>query len=215
MQDTPDKEDDQWFNALAGRIDPAVDSKTNTQVQALRRALQARATKLEVKVPFADEEQYQQLLFRLRREKLLASPAGWRDSSSWLRAAKVIGLPTDAIPWRSPAVWGLAATLVLGIALVIQTGGMLQGPNEADVLRGGTATSLIVAEPEIRLVELLVGLRAAGEDPVVKRIDKGAIVLTVVSSAKVLDYLGTQRIEPTVADGKITILLTRPKATPK
>lgn len=215
MQDTPDKENDQWFSTLAGRIDPTVDSRKNTQAQALRRALQARAEKLESKVPFADEEQYQQLLFRLRREKLLASPAGWRDSPSWLRAAKVLGLPTDAIPWRSPAVWGMAATLVLGIAVVIQTGGMLQGQNEADILRGGNATALIVAEPETRLVELLVGLRAAGEEPVVKHIGNGAIVVTVVSNTKVLDYLGTQRIEPTVADGKITILLTRPKATSK
>jgi hypothetical protein len=32
---------------------------------------------------------------------------------------------------------------------------------------------------------------------------------------KVLDYLGAQRIEPAVSDGKITILLTVPKVTAK
>lgn len=215
MSSTPDKDDEQWLNALAGRIDSAADSKINMQAQALRRALQARAEKLEATVPFADEEQYQQLLFRLRREKLLASHTGWRVSPSWLRVAKVLGLPTDVIPWRSPAMWGLAATLVLGVAVVIQSGGLLQNQDEADILRGGAATTLIVPEPEARLVELLAGLRAVGEEPAVKRIGNGAIVLTVASSAKVLDYLGTQRIEPTVTAGKITILLTRPKVAAK
>lgn len=215
MSNTPDKEDEQWLNAIAGRIDSAADSKINMQAQALRRALQARAEKLETKVPFADEEQYQQLLFRLRREKLLASQTGWHVSPSWLKVAKVLGLPTDVIPWRSPAVWGLAATLVLGVAVVIQSDGWLRNQDEADILRGGTATTLIVPEPEIRLVELLAGLRAVGEEPVVKRIGNGAIVLTVVSNAKVQDYLSTQRIEPTVTAGKITILLTRPKVTAK
>lgn len=215
MQNTPDKDDEQWLNALAGRVDAAADIKTNTQAQALRRALQAQAEKLEAKVPYVDEEQYQQLLFRLRREKLLVSNTGWRDSPGWRKAAKVLGLQTDVIPWRSPAVWGLAATLVLGIAVVIQSNGVLRGQNEVDILRGGTATTLIVAEPETRLAELLIGLRSVGQEPVVKRLDKGAIVIMVAGNAKVLDYLGTQRIEPTVSDGKITILLTRPKVTAK
>ena len=215
MPNTPDKDDAQWLNAVAGRIDSTADVKLNTQAQALRHALQAHAEKLEAKVPYVDEEQYQQLLFRLRREKLLVSNTGWRDSAGWRKAAKVLGLQTDVMPWRSPVVWGLTATLVLGIAVLIQSNGVLRGQNEADVLRGGTATTLIVAEPETRLAELLIGLRSAGEEPVVKRLDKGAIVITVAGNAKVLDYLGTQRIEPTVSDGKITILLTRPKVTAK
>lgn len=212
MPTTPDKDDEQWLNALAGRMDSATDVKTNTQAHALRRALQARAEMLEAKVPHLDENQYQQLQLRLRREKLLASHTGWRDSLGWRKAAKVFGLQTDVIPWRSPAVWGLVTTLVLGVAVVMQSNSVLQGPNEADVLRGGTATTLIVAEPETRLAEILAGLRTAGEEPDVKRLNGGGIVITVAGNPKVLDYLGTQRIEPTVSDGKITILLIRPKA---
>jgi hypothetical protein len=211
MPTTPDKDDEQWLNALAGRMDSATDVKTNTQAHALRRALQARAEKLEAKVPYVDEDQYQQLLFRLRREKLLVSHAGWRDSSGWRKAAKVLGLQTDVIPWRSPAVWGLVTTLVLGVAVVIQSNSVLQVQNEADVLRGGTATTLIVAEPETRLAEILAGLRTAGGEPDVKRLNGGGIVITVAGNPKVLDYLGTQRIEPVVLNGKIVILLTRPK----
>lgn len=215
MPITPDKDDEQWLNAVAGRMDSVANVKINTQAQALRRALQARAEKLEAKVPYVDEDQYQQLLFRLRREKLLASHTGWRDSPGWRKAAKVLGLQTDVIPWRSPAVWGLVTTLVLGVAVVIQSNGILHGQNEADVLRGGTATTLIVAEPETRLAEILAGLRTAGEEPDVKRLNGGAIVITVAGNPKVLDYLGTQRIEPVVSNGKITILLTQPKVITK
>lgn len=38
------------------------------------------------------------------------------------------------------------------------------------------------------------------------------IVLTIMVSPKVLDYLDTQRIVPMVVDGKTTLLLIRPKA---
>ncbi len=94
-----------------------------------------------------------------------------------------------------------------------QSNGVLRGQSEADILRGGTATILIVAEPEIRLAEILAGLRTAGEEPDVKRLNGGGIAITVAGNPKVLDYLGTQRIEPTLSNGNITILLTRPKVT--
>ena len=112
-------------------------------------------------------------------------------------------------------LWGLAATVVLGVAVVIQSTGLFHGPDDADVLRGSKAITLIVAEPETRLAELLAGLRAVGEEPVVKREADGAIVLTTNSSPKVLDYLSSQRIEPTLSAGKIVLVLTRAKTSPK
>ena len=193
MANTPDHEDEQWLSALAGRSDPAADSTRNLQAEALRRALKARAERLDAAVPAADAAQYQQLLFRLRREGLLSAPP----------------------IWQNPKMWGGAATVVLGVAVVIQSAGLFQGPGDADVMRGSKAGTLIVAEPEARLAELLTGLRAAGEEPVVKREADGAVVLTVNSSAKVLDYLNSQRIEPPVSDGKIVLVLMRAKASPK
>ena len=46
MEDNPNKDDEQWLNALAGRTDPSGDAKVTLQAQALRRALQARAEEL-------------------------------------------------------------------------------------------------------------------------------------------------------------------------
>lgn len=217
MKNTPDNDDEQWLGALAGRADPSGDTKSNLQALALRRALQARAEVLEAKVPFADEDQYQKLLLRLQREKLLASKSGWRTSPIWVKTTGVLGLSADVIPWKSPMVWGLTATLVIGIAAVINIQNSATEKSEAEflLLRGGNVTTLIVKEPELRLVELLQGLRAAGEEPVVARISNGSIILTVTASQKVLDYLDTQRIVPTVVDGKTTLLLIQPKATSK
>jgi hypothetical protein len=215
MEDNPNKDDEQWFAALAGRTDPSGDAKVTLQAQALRRALQARAESLEAKVPFADEDQYQKLLLRLQREKLLASKSGWRTSPLWVKTTGALGLSADVIPWKSPMVWGLTASLIVGVAMVINGQNSSVTRSEADVLRGGGVTTQIVEEPEIRLVELLQGLRAAGEVPVIERVGNGAIVLTITVNPKVLDYLDTQRIAPTVVGGKTTLLLMRPKATQK
>ena len=105
-------------------------------------------------------------------------------------------------------LWGLAATLVLGVGVVLQMGGIYPGQDDADTLRGGgKATVLVVDNPEVRLVELLSGLKAAGVEPVVKRETGGLILLTAKSSDRVLDYLREQRIEPMVVDGMVTLSL--------
>jgi hypothetical protein len=193
MTQAQDKEDEQWLSALAGQPDLDADPKVNRQAQALRRALKTRSEMLEAQVPTADATQYEQLMFRLRREGLTTSQRGWRN----------------------PMLWGLAATVVLGVGVVIQMGGLHPQPDEANMLRGGgQSTVLLVAEPEVRLAELLVGLRAAGEEPTIKREADGHIVLTVNGTGKVLEYLAGQRIEPTLAQGKVIIELRAVKVPP-
>ena len=190
MTQAPDKEDEQWLNALAGQSDPNADPQVNRQAEALRRALQARSGMLAAKVPTADAAQYQKLMFRLRREGLASSQNRWRD----------------------PMLWGLAATVVLVVGVVFQAGFLHQDQDDANTLRGGQSTVLIVAEPEVRLAELLAGLRAAGEEPSIKREANSRIMLTVKGTEKVLEYLATQRIEPTLDHGKLTIELRSVKS---
>src|ERR1035437_4454969 len=190
MTQAPDKEDEQWLNALAGQPDPNADPQVNRQAEALRRALQARSEMLAAKVPTADAAQYEQLMFRLRRE----------------------GLASSQNRWRNPMLWGLAATVVLVVGVVFQAGFLHQDQDDAHTLRGGQSTVLIVAEPEVRLAELVAGLRTAGEEPTVKREADGRIVLTVKGTEKVLEYLATQRIEPTLDHGKLTIELRSVKS---
>jgi hypothetical protein len=219
MEKNTNKDDEDWLSALAGRADPSGDTKTNFQAQALRRALQARAETIEAKVPFADEDQYQKLLLRLHREKLLVGKSGWRNSAVWIKTTGALGLSADVIPWKSPMILGLTATLVIGIAVALNIQNSATEKSEVEVLRlrGIKPTPQIVEEPEVRLAELVQGLRAVGEDPVIERISNGSIVLTVNASPRVLEYLETplNGATPAIVDGKVTLLLMRPKSAPK
>lgn len=187
MPKNSDKEDEQWLNALAGQSDPAADPKINQQAESLHRALKNRSDLLTKQVPVADDAQYQQLLFRLRRE----------------------GLASSNRAWHNPKLLGLAATIVFGLGVVVQMGGFNHDVDEKDTLRGADhATVLIVADPELRLAELQGGLQVAGEIPKVVRLKNGQIILTVKATQKVLTYLLTQRLEPEIAEGDLILRLT-------
>ena len=194
MTQVPD--DPQWLAALAGETDPAADAKTNQQAAALRKALQARSARMDREVPVADQALHQRILFRLRRERL-TQPGSL---------------------WQSMPMWGLAATVVIGVAVVIQMAGQLGGDEErgsGEVLRGARdAVVMIVPEPETRLTELVNGLKSAGQEPKVQRISKGRIVLTMKATQPALDYLLTQRIEPKVKDGDMKLLLEPARPNP-
>jgi hypothetical protein len=186
-----DKEDEQWLNAVAGQTDLTADPKINQQAQSLRRALKARSDTLTSQVPIADDAQYQQILFRLRREGLASSPRNWPN----------------------PKLWGMVATVIMGIGVVIQIGGFDQSKNEHEILRGGEhATVLIVPDPEARLIELHAGLHIAGVVPEIVRMNNGQIVLTVKATDKVLAYLLTQRLEPEISHGQLVLKLSPSKS---
>jgi len=190
MTNDPDKEDAQWLSVLAGQVVPDAKTNVNQQAEALRRALKARSDLLASRVPAADEAQYQQMLFRLRREGLASSNRGWHN----------------------PMLWGLAATIVMGVGVVIQMGGLNLDGYENDVMRGAEhATVLIVADPEARLAELRAGLQIAGEVPKIERLANGQIVLTVKATEKVLAYLLTQRLEPEISDSYLVLKLAPTK----
>ena len=191
MTTDQDKENEQWLAALAGKVDPAADSMLNQQAESLRRALKARSNLLTSQVPLADDAQYQQMLFRLRREGLASSSRGWRN----------------------PMLWGMAATIVMGVGVVIQMGNFDSDGYEKDILRGAEhATVLIVTNPETRLVELQAGLQIAGEVPKIDRLANGQIVLTVKATEKVLAYLLTQRLESEVSEGHLVLRLEPSKS---
>lgn len=191
MKKNTDKEDEQWLNALAGNADPASDPKINQQAESLRRALKASSNILTNKVPIADDAQYQQILFRLRRE----------------------GLTSSNHAWHNPKLWGLAATVVIGVGVVIQMSVFNPDGYEKDIMRGSEhATVLLVTDPETRLSELQAGLQVAGEIPKIERLENKQIVLTVRATDNVLAFLRTQRIEPEIFNGQLIIKLKPSKS---
>ena len=171
-----DQQDQQWLDALAGKAHPDADARIVMQAQVLRKAMQARRqSQIEQAVERGDTE-YQQLLFRLRKENLFLS-AGSR--------------------WRY-SIWAIAATLVMGTALVTQF--QLLRPDagdEANVLRGGANTQvLMVNEPEVKLKELQSGLNVAGTQFSIKRGENGSVVIIIPSpNEKATAFLVSQRLE--------------------
>ena len=182
-----DPADSHWLAALAGQPDPLANAAANRQALALRQALQARSARLAQDTPRADAALFEQLQFRLRREGLLGSSVGSRQ---WL-------------------VWGLAASVLVGLVWLTQVDGLFKRDDDgnATLRGGGQATVLLVADPEVRLAELLAGLRAAGAQPQVDRQGEGRIRLQVMASPAVLDYLGTQRIAPALVEGQVLLTL--------
>jgi len=189
---TPEEASDApWQAALAGRPDPQADPVVNAQALALRAALRRHEARLEARVPAADEALLQQLQFRLRREGLTGRN------------------PAAAFVTRWP-VWGLAATVMLGVAVYMGVTTQHTPPEAAtDVLRGGavSALELRVADPQARLASLQAALQAAGAAPRVSPLPDGRIRLEVAATPAVLDELARQRLEPLVVGGQVTLLL--------
>ena len=81
-----------------------------------------------------------------------------------------------------------------------------------DVYRGSaSAIVLIVDNPLQRKNELLNGLKPLTGSVEVTSLANDGFKLKVQDSLGVQDYLSTQRIEPTVVDGYITIDVVRAK----
>lgn len=206
-----DKDNQQWLNALAGRADTNADPATTAQAQTLRDAMLARREAIEHATQNADSAQFDKLYARLQREGLLnatsTAASTTSKSNTWVGALwhKMASTITGS---GSLPLWGLAATLVLGIGVVVQMGLLdNNGANEADVLRGGPATVLMVANPETRLAELVAGLDLAKARYTVARKDNGEIQITVQADDAAMVYLQSQRLTPTVREGVVVIVL--------
>jgi hypothetical protein len=106
--------------------------------------------------------------------------------------------------------WGMTASVLIGIALVVQLGINPNRNSEDDVVRGDSATTtLIVDDPQSRLADLLTGLRTAGVDPKVTQIKDGGVLLRVPANDASREYLSSQRIEGKEKDGEIVLLLSK------
>jgi hypothetical protein len=205
-----DKDDQKWLNALAGKPDSQADPLTNVQAAAVRAAMIARRSALEQATASADPVAFERLQARLRREGLLrdANAEAPKGVGAWLVQWLPLG-NGGAVPLPT---WSLAANMVLAVVVVVQSGLLATGSadNDANVLRGGEVTVLLVANPEARLSELSAGLNAAKVQFVVRRKPSGLLHVIVQEGQAAFDYLDAQRIEPKWAEGIAVIELRKP-----
>jgi hypothetical protein len=211
MTPDQDKDDAQWLATLAGQKNTGADPLLQAQAEALRRALQAQTQHMDSRVPLADDAQYQQLLFRLRREGLTGKISPMAHVMTWGRTQGQMAARVMAS--HNAMVWGVAACAVLVIGIALQWNQMSQvssGPDMRLVLRG-QGTVLIVSDPKARATELIAGLKAAGVEPAVVPDPNGQIQLKFLASEAALAYLSTQRIEPQPVEGWVTLTLVQPQ----
>jgi hypothetical protein len=212
MTQAQDKDDASWLATLAGQENTAADASTRAQAEALRTALLAQSQRMDTRVPLADDAQYEQLLFRLRREGLTGNTNPVVRVVEWGRHQGQMA--ARAMANHSALAWGVAACAVLVVGVALHLTRMPQGsdgPDMRQILRG-QGTVLIVADPSARAAVLVVGLKAAGAEPAIVVGEDGRVQLKFAARAAALDYLMTQRIEPQPVEGVVTLTLT---AAPK
>lgn len=214
MTQDQDKDDAAWLATLAGQETTAADASTRAQAEALRTALLAQSQRMDTRVPLADDAQYQQLLFRLRREGLTGHSTPLNQVVAWGRAQGQMAARTMAS--HNIWAWGLAACAVLVVGMALQwsrTPHGSDGPDMRQILRG-QGTVLIVSDPNARATELVAGLKGAGVEPAVVPGQNGQIQLKFLASDAAQEFLSTQRIDPQPVEGWVTLTLVQPQKNP-
>jgi hypothetical protein len=134
--------------------------------------------------------------------------------SGSIRADTKRGQTFSGQPEKKPSAaanasrYALAACLVLTVGILIRVNQAGEESEDDLVTRGGqSALTQVVDAPEARLQELATMSMAAGKVPTIVRHSDGRILLRIEATTSVLDALQTQRLEPDVKDGHVSLLL--------
>lgn len=138
-----DNNDQNWFEALAGRAVVSDDPIATSEAQQLRKQMLARAIEQAADLPAHDRAREEQLIARAHREGLLPP--------------RVAGQPSR-FPWRAT----LAAAAVVCVAIV--AGYQRRNAPPPEVVRSGPSevVRLSAADPLAYKQQLLADLRSAG-----------------------------------------------------
>jgi hypothetical protein len=212
MNNENNQKDQEWLDALAGKPKPGMDPLDAAQALAVRNAILERRNEIEADASHTDAAQLDRLRKRLVQEGLMEPVADNSTHSDFLR--RFFGLFGASGQGGSMAIplWGVAAVMVIVVAVVIQTGTPTKSIQDTthNILRGGTATVLIVDDPQARLAELQAGLRDVKANFEVKKLEENRWQVDIKADMTSLTYLDAQRISPTVKDGTVRILIQRP-----
>jgi hypothetical protein len=215
MESYPDKQDEQWLSAIAGRPDPEADALLNQQAASLRRVLLLQTAEAEGKISISDDRVYQRILDQLQQKPSAAQTASQGDSGlfksllRWLGASQTNPLPglvtknsEGGSYFFQPRCFALAASVVLAVVVVVR-GDLLNRPSEDEsmVFRGGEADIVqVVDDPRARLEELNRDLEGFGVK--VRVADSGTdassskIMIEVPNTPEVRVYLEDQGFMP-------------------
>ncbi len=209
---TEEHDDNNWLEALAGRPVKDIDPVAFAQANAVRQALAARRAAIEADAAQPDPKQLERLRQRLLREGLLTPAKVNAPATGWQRLLAGLGLRggSGGSSTLVAARWAVLAFAVVAVFVALRVGMPVSGQDPAiDVLRGGTASVLIVQDPQVRLTELRQGLLAVKAVFTDKTLSDGRVQMDIQANESALEYLQSQRITPTVKDGSVRIVIQK------
>lgn len=190
---TPD-EDERWLQALTGRGGVPGDTAA-AEGAALRAALQARRAQVDAQAAQPQPSDLEQLLFRLRRERLLGQ--------------------RPAMAGRERLAWGaLAASVMLATVLAVKLG--MDEDRQGLARTDPAQPAIAVNEPAPAGVPDWVrqGGAIAVLAPRVEQRPDGSQVLHFPATPEVLAYLQQQRLEAVLRNGEFLVTQPAPVTAP-
>lgn len=201
------KEDQEWLDVLAGKVNDGPQTAPQIEADAVRRALTARRDSIEKDALNFDPRKLEAIKIKLRKEGFLQD-----------KSAKSSNPLVSFIQGLTSTSSGTAVIQKIGvIAVILFVGFALRvtyfGPKNEDamLLRGdANVTYIIDGNVENKVNELVTGLKDIKAEFTQEQESYGKVAIKIRSSDAVLAYLSEKRIDPKVIDGYISIVITPP-----
>jgi hypothetical protein len=206
------KEDQEWFDALAGKVNAGPQTAPQIEADAVRRALTARRDSIEKDALNFDPRKLEAIKIKLRKEGFLQDKSA---KSSNPLVSFIQGLTSTSSGTAVVQKIGVvAAILFVGFALRVTYFGPKN--DDAMLLRGdANVTYIIDGNVEKKVNELVTGLKDIKAEFTQEQESYGKVAIKIRSSDAVLAYLSEKRIDPKVIDGYISIVITPPNLKSK
>jgi len=206
------KEDQEWLDTLAGKVNAEHETASQIEAGAVRRVLIARRASIEKDALNFDPQKLEPIKRKLLKEGFLKDKSFMSSNPlvSFVQGLTSINSGTAVVQ----KIVVIAVILFVGFALRVTYFGPKNDGNM--LLRGDANVTYIIEEKfEEKLSELVSGLTAIKAEFTQEKESYGKTLLKIKSSDPVLTYLSEKRIEPKVVDGYISIIVTPPKIQSK
>ncbi len=205
-------EDQEWFDALAGKVNNGPQTASQIEADSVRRALTARRNSIEKDALNFNPQKLEPIKVKLRKEGFLQDNSA-RSSNplvSFIQGITSINSGTAVVQ----KIGVIAVILFVGLALRVTYFGPKN--DDAMLLRGdANVTYIIDTNVENKVNELVTGLKDIKAEFTQEQESYGKIAIKIRSSDAVLAYLSEKRIDPKVIDGYISIVVTPPNLKSK
>lgn len=206
------KEDQEWFDAIAGKSNPNSMTASQQEAVSVRRALLSRRESIEKETLDFDLKQLDLIKQNLEVAGLIKNQRTPEKSFVINFVLGLVSIKSGQAVVQKVGI--VAAILFLGLA--IRSNYLETQPNEPLIYRGdGEETYIIDERPQARLENLTDGLTAIKAEYVIEKLSFGRTLVKVKATEDVTTFLLKKEIQPKLVDGYISIVISPPKVDKK